>query len=61
MGSRCEYQYGEFDLAVGIPRADKQGRCTIEAAAKYGQEHYCLGHLYIIMDDAQRLAEFEAL
>ena len=63
MASQCEYEYGKFDKAVGIPRgwADKQGRCTFDAAGKYGQEHFCEGHLYILVDEAQRLAEFEAL
>jgi hypothetical protein len=61
MNEQCEYQYGDFVKAIGLPLwADDYGRCSLPAAGKYGGRYFCPVHLDIVMDEEQALADFEA-
>jgi hypothetical protein len=60
---KCAFEYGPLDMAVmnGIHRpdwVDEKGHCKLEAVGEYEGEQYCLGHLTILQQEAQRLQEF---
>jgi hypothetical protein len=55
---KCAFQYGEFDMAVGPPYSDNEGHCTLEAVGEFEGEHYCLGHLTILQEEARDLQDF---
>jgi hypothetical protein len=56
---QCEYQYTQFEKAVGHTKDARLGHCTLEAdGGDFEGQHYCLDHLTILKDEAQRYQEF---
>ena len=57
MERACSYQYGDFDLALGIVTdpetgwADEGGHCKLPARVKWMGEWYCTAHADILMDE----------
>jgi hypothetical protein len=48
---QCEYQYGEFEMAVGPRWTDETGRCNIPAETEVDGEQYCYGHAVILTEN----------